>query len=116
MAEYEDQPERWLDLHWHEGAHAANYSAALDLTIGNDAGVLGRGCTLIGETGANISDLIFFDRKPDFYRLLIYVELRDLTHLHSLMRSLEAESDVAAVARYRDETKPASDPMLAKAE
>lgn len=106
LAVYEDEPERWLDLRWHEGKHGAEYGATLDLTISNDAGVLGRICTLIGETGANISDLSFLDRKPDFYRLLIYVELRDLAHLHSLMRSLEAESDVASTERYRDETMP----------
>lgn len=104
LIEYEDQPERWLDLHWHDGTHPAVYGATLDLTIGNDTGVLGRICTLIGETKANISDLEFKDRKPDFFRLLIHLELRDAQHLHSLMGSLQAESDVAAVRRYR---KPA---------
>jgi guanosine-3',5'-bis(diphosphate) 3'-pyrophosphohydrolase len=101
LAEYEDQPDRWLDLHWRDGTHPAIYGATLDLTIGNDAGVLGRICTLIGETKANISNLEFMDRKPDFYRLLINVELRDAQHLHSLMAALEAESDVAAIKRHR---------------
>ena len=103
LAEYEDQPDRWLDLHWREGTHPAIYGATLDLTIGNDAGVLGRVCTLIGETKANISNLAFVDRKPDFYRLLIDVELRDAQHLHSVMAALEAESDVAAIERHRAE-------------
>ena len=67
----------------------------IDMTIGNGAGVLGRVCTLIGEASANISDLRFLERKPDFYRLLIYVSLRDVAHLHTLMTTLEAESDVA---------------------
>jgi GTP pyrophosphokinase/guanosine-3',5'-bis(diphosphate) 3'-pyrophosphohydrolase len=42
------------------------------------------------------------DRKPDFYRLLIGVDLRDAEHLHSVVSALEAESDVAAVDRFRD--------------
>jgi len=105
LSEYEDQPERWIDLHWHSGTHPAAYGATLDLTIGNDAGVLGRICTLIGEKKANISNLEFVDRKPDFYRLLINVELRDAEQLHSLMLMLEAESDVAAVERHRDKAK-----------
>ena len=50
---------------------------------------------------ANISNLNIVDRKPDFYRLLINVELRDLEQLHSLTLMLEAESDVAAIERYR---------------
>ncbi|MEP4248391.1 RelA/SpoT family protein [Tateyamaria sp.] len=101
LADYESQLDRWLDLRWHDGSHAAVYGATLDVTIGNDAGVLGRICTLIGEGKANISDLVFKDRKPDFYRLLVYVELRDAQHLHTLMSALAAESDVASVARYR---------------
>ncbi len=107
LGAFEDEPERWVDLHWHSGTHPAVYGATLDLTIGNDAGVLGRICTLIGEKKANISNLEFVDRKPDFYRLLINVELRDLEQLHSLMLMLEAESDVAAVERYRDRAKAA---------
>ena len=105
LSAYEDQPERWIDLHWHSGTHPAAYGASLDLTIGNDAGVLGRICTLIGEKKANISNLEFVDRKPDFYRLMVDVELRDVEQLHSLMLTLEADSDVAAVERFREKVK-----------
>jgi len=102
LAELEDQPERWTDLNWHSGRHAPVHTVGLDLTISNDAGVLGRVCTLIGEHKANISDLKFVDRKPDFYRLLVDVDLRDVEHLHMVMTALEAETDVAEVGRHRD--------------
>ncbi|MEO1733908.1 MAG: RelA/SpoT AH/RIS domain-containing protein, partial [Pseudomonadota bacterium] len=102
LSEYEDQPERWVDLHWHSGTHPSVYATTLDMTIGNDAGVLGKICTLIGEKKANIRDLKFIDRKPDFFRLLIDVEVRDIEQLHSLMLMLEAESDVAALERFRE--------------
>lgn len=102
LVQFEDQLDRWLDLHWHSGPHAAVNTVGIDVTISNDAGVLGRICTLIGEQQANISNMIFEDRKPDFYRLLIYVDLRDAEHLHRVMTALEAESDVAAIERHRD--------------
>nr|WP_204115046.1 bifunctional (p)ppGpp synthetase/guanosine-3',5'-bis(diphosphate) 3'-pyrophosphohydrolase [Shimia biformata] len=102
LSDYEEQPGRWLDLHWHTGKHKPIYPVTLDLTIGNDAGVLGRICTLIGEHKANISNLEFVDRKPDFFRLLIDVDLRDAEHLHSVMLALATESDVASVERHRD--------------
>jgi len=105
LSEYEDQLDRWVDLHWHGGTHPAVYTATIDLTIGNDAGVLGRICTLIGEKKANISNLAFVDRKPDFYRLTIDVELRDVEQLHSLMMTLEADNDVAAVDRHREKAR-----------
>ncbi len=102
LEELEEQPNRWVDLHWHAGRHAAVNTVSLEVTISNDTGVLGRICTLIGEQKANISDLRFTQRKPDFYRLLIDVELRDVEHLHKVMTALEAETDVAQLARHRD--------------
>ncbi|MDF1668530.1 MAG: bifunctional (p)ppGpp synthetase/guanosine-3',5'-bis(diphosphate) 3'-pyrophosphohydrolase [Roseovarius sp.] len=107
LSDYDDQPNRWLDLHWHGGKHPAAYEVSLDVTIGNDAGVLGRICTLIGEQKANISDLIFVDRKPDYYRLQVDIELRDAEHLHGVISALEAESDVASIERLRDPSRAA---------
>ena len=105
LAEFEEQTDRWVDLAWHAGRHAAVHTVTMDLTIANDAGVLGRICTLIGEQKANISDLRFTDRKPDFYRLIVDVDLRDVEHLHMVMTALEAETDVAQVSRHRDQTR-----------
>ncbi|MBV0890844.1 bifunctional (p)ppGpp synthetase/guanosine-3',5'-bis(diphosphate) 3'-pyrophosphohydrolase [Paracoccus sp. Z118] len=105
LAEFEDQPDRWVDLHWREGQHPPAYSTALSITIRHDAGVLGRICTMIGQQGANITDLMFEDRKPDFYKLRVEVTLRDREHLHALMTALEAESDVAQVSRIRDSAR-----------
>ncbi len=102
LAEFEDQPARWVDLHWHPGRHAPVHTVSLNLTIANDSGVLGRICSLIGQQKANISDMNFVDRKPDFFRLIIDVDLRDAEHLHLVLIALEAENDVAQVERYRD--------------
>ena len=102
LEEFEEQPARWVDLHWHAGRHAAVHTVSLELTISNDAGVLGRICTLIGEHKANISDLRFTTRKPDYYRVIVDVDLRDVEHLHMVMTALEAETDVAQIARHRD--------------
>jgi GTP diphosphokinase / guanosine-3',5'-bis(diphosphate) 3'-diphosphatase len=102
LEEVEEQPARWVDLHWQSGRHAAVNDVSLKLTIANDAGVLGHICTLIGQQKANISDMRFVDRKPDFYSLVVEVELRDVEHLHTLLTALEAESDVAQVERWRD--------------
>ena len=105
LTKYEDQPERWMDLHWQEGTHPSTNDITLDITITNDAGVLGRICTLIGEQSANISDLEFIDRKPDYYRIFIDVDLRDIEHLHRIMTVLEAESNVSSITRLRDPSR-----------
>jgi GTP pyrophosphokinase/guanosine-3',5'-bis(diphosphate) 3'-pyrophosphohydrolase len=102
LVDVEEESDRWVDLHWQEGRHPAAHAVSMDLTIANDSGVLGRICTLIGEQGANISDLVFIDRKPDFYRLIVDVETSDIGHLHAVMLALEADTDVSSLGRHRD--------------
>jgi len=101
LVDVEDQPDRWVDLHWQPGRHEAAYAVTLIVVLLNDAGVLGRICTLIGEQNANISDIHFTDRKPDFYRMQIDVEVRDTEHLYSVMTAVEADSDVAGIERLK---------------
>jgi len=106
LTQLEEQPDRWIDLHWSEGDHAAVNIAPLELTLANDAGALGRICTLIGEQNANISDMHFTDKKPDFYKMLLDVQVRDIGHLHNVITAVEANSDVAQIVRHR---KPPED-------
>ena len=101
LTEFEEQPDRWIDLHWSEGNHAAVHAVTLEITLANDAGTLGRICTLIGEQNANISDLHFTDKKPDFYKMLAEINVRDVSHLHNVLTAVEADSDVAQINRLR---------------
>ena len=102
LADFEDQLDRWVDLHWRPGRHPAIHVVTLAITLANTVGSLGRACTVIAAQKANIADLVFVDRKPDYYRLSVDVELRDIEHLHALMTALEAESEVAQLDRVRD--------------
>ena len=101
LAGLEDTAEEWIDLAWTESAARRPHLACIEAVIANDAGVLGRICTLIGEQHANISDIVFTDRKPDFYRMVIDLEVRDIKHLHNVQTALEADSDVTQVTRFR---------------
>ncbi len=101
LADYEDQSNRWIDLRWTQGRNDPNNNVTIHVTMANDPGVLGRICTLIGEQHANIADLQFMDRKPDFYLMSIEIQVRDVEHLHNVMTAIEADSDVASVSRTR---------------
>ncbi len=101
LADYEDQSSRWIDLRWTQGRNDPNNNVTIQVTMANDPGVLGRICTLIGEQNANIADLKFMERKPDFYLMSIEIQVRDVEHLHNVMTAIEADSDVASVNRMR---------------
>ncbi|MFT3973675.1 MAG: bifunctional (p)ppGpp synthetase/guanosine-3',5'-bis(diphosphate) 3'-pyrophosphohydrolase [Amaricoccus sp.] len=101
LGAFEDTPDRWIDLRWAEGQARADHEVRAEVTMANDAGVLGRICTLIGEQRANITDIVFTDRKPDFYRMVINMEVRDMEHLTHVLTAIDADSDVAQVRRFR---------------
>jgi GTP pyrophosphokinase/guanosine-3',5'-bis(diphosphate) 3'-pyrophosphohydrolase len=98
---FEDEPDRWLDLRWAEGRSRPDHGVRIEVTLANDAGVLGRICTLVGEQRANITDIIFTERKPDFYRMVVDIEVRDMEHLTHVLTAIDADSDVAQVRRFR---------------
>jgi RelA/SpoT family (p)ppGpp synthetase len=100
LGHFEDT-DRWIDLRWAEGHTRANHVARAEIALANDAGVLGRICTLIGEQRANITDIAFTERKPDFFRMVIDMEVRDMEHLTHVLTAIDADSDVAEVRRFR---------------
>ncbi|MGV6839362.1 MAG: RelA/SpoT family protein [Planktomarina sp.] len=104
LPKYEDQMERWMDVRWHPGRHEATHIARVKITMRNGEGVMGRVCTLIGDLHANIHDMTFEDRKPDYFKVAFDLELRDISHLHSILTALQADSDIASVSRYRQKT------------
>jgi RelA/SpoT family (p)ppGpp synthetase len=108
LGAFEDAPDRWLDLRWGEGYRRPDHCTRIELTLANDAGALGRICTLVGEQRANITNVIFTDRTPDFYRMVIDLEVRDMEHLSHVITAIDADSDVAQVRRYRSGPVPES--------
>ncbi len=101
LAAFENEPDRWIDLRWAEGKSGPEHVVRVEITLANDSGVLGRICTLIGEQRANITDIVFTERKPDFFRMVIDIEVRDMEHLTHVLTAIDADSDVAEVRRFR---------------
>ncbi len=97
---YEDDLDIWLDLSWHgDAAKSASNLARIELVLANQPGALGQVCTLIGELHANIDNLSINDRKPDFFQMMVDVEVRDTKHLGDILGALRAQSYVSQVER-----------------
>jgi (p)ppGpp synthase/HD superfamily hydrolase len=101
LIEYEDQTDRWIDLTWTKGHSETVNKVTIEVTMANFSGVLGRICILISEQDSNIVDMHFSDRKQDFYRIAIDIQVRDVEHLENIITAVEADSDVAQVLQSR---------------
>ena len=101
LASFEAKPNLWLEVRWPSSTNKPVHSTSIEVTMVNSVGVLGRICTLIGEQGANISDLKFVTRKPDFYKTVFELTVRDLKHLHNIITSIQVDMDVSEAIRHR---------------
>ena len=102
LEDLDDNLEHWIDLRWPEGDMQTSHPTCLTISMYNGMGVLGRICTLIGERGANITNIDSYDRKPDFYKIIIEIHVKDLKHLSDIMTSIEVDSDISVVEITRE--------------
>lgn len=99
---HEHELDRWRDLRWDEDAALfATHVARLELTLANETGALARICGLIAEQRANIDYLLTAERTPDFFRIVVDVEVRDVRHLNAILTVMEAQPIVSSAVRAR---------------
>ena len=112
LEDFDGKSINWIDLSWPMEEIKLAYPSTLVITMVNGAGVLGRICTLVGDMGANIIDMVFLERKPDFYRIRIEIHVSDKQHLLNIITSIEADTDIAEILRFRKQKKLDSEPAL----
>ena len=101
LAQYQEEPERWLDVAWDTNGAAQNHVARVNVTVVNSPGTLGDLSTLIAKNGGNISNLKIVDRQLDFFDMLIDIEVKDVKHLADIIAALRASTAVNTVERAR---------------
>ena len=102
LQQFEETPERWLDVAWSvDGEAEGPYVGRIDVVVANEPGTLGAITTLIGANEGNISNLKFTRRAADFFEMSIDVEVRDVRHLTAIIAALRASPSVTAIERGR---------------
>ena len=101
LAQFADEPQRWLDLSWGDNRGDEPFVGRLHAIIDNTPGSLGDICTLIGKQSGNISNMKFVHRSADLFEVLVDIEVEDLKHLANIMAALRASPSVSAVDRAR---------------
>jgi (p)ppGpp synthase/HD superfamily hydrolase len=100
LTEFEDNPERWLDVRWDiDESVPQRFPARLKIQSVNEPGSLAQIAQVIAEHDGNIDNIRMTRRAPDFTDLLIDLEVYDLKHLTAIISQLRAKKVVADVAR-----------------
>ncbi|MBE89748.1 MAG: bifunctional (p)ppGpp synthetase/guanosine-3',5'-bis(diphosphate) 3'-pyrophosphohydrolase [Rhodospirillaceae bacterium] len=97
---FTEMPERWMEVGWAgDGTKLAKFIGRIRIVLANEPGALGTLSTVIGRDGGNISNLRVIDRSPDFFELIIDVEVSDSNHMSDIIAALRATSAVRDVER-----------------
>src|SRR6202011_551355 len=92
LQEFEEAPERWLDVRWDvEEGGAQRFPARISVQSVNEPGTLAQIAQVIAEHDGNIDNIRMSRRSPDFTELLIDLEVWDLKHLTSIIAQLRAK-------------------------
>ena len=100
LKEYEDQPERWVDLRWDlDDTAPQRYPARLAVQSVNEPGTLAQIAQVIAEHDGNIDNVKMTRQSPDFTEMTIDLEVYNLKHLTSIISQLRAKKVVANAER-----------------
>jgi (p)ppGpp synthase/HD superfamily hydrolase len=100
LKEFEDMPQRWLDVRWDVDPETQQrFPARLFIQQVNEPGSLAQLATVIAEHDGNIDHIHMSRKSPDFTEITIDLEVYDLKHLNAIISQLRAKAIVAQVER-----------------
>jgi len=95
-------PERFLDVSWDLDQPAQQkHVGRITVLTANQPGALSTLTTIIAKHDGNIVNLKIVNRTPEFFEMLIDLEVRDLAHLSDIIAALRASPQISAVERAR---------------
>jgi GTP pyrophosphokinase len=97
---HQDSMADWIDVRWKDHVGALSV-ARITVRLKNETGALATLANVIGQNGANISNLKITSRNPLYFEFQVDVEVGDAAHLENLIRALKVDSAVEAVERSR---------------
>lgn len=101
LQDYDDQPERWIDLTWDiDDSNSEYFPAQISINCMNEPGSLAKIAQAIGETDGNIDNIKIRRKVSDFSDMLIDISVLDLKHLNDIISKIKRIAVVNAVARH----------------
>jgi guanosine-3',5'-bis(diphosphate) 3'-pyrophosphohydrolase len=100
LTEFDNQPERWLDVRWDIDEEARErFPARIVLVAINEPGSLAQVAQVMGDNEVNITALNITRNAPDYSEMTIDVEVWDLKHLNRLLTLLRDKPVVSRAQR-----------------
>ncbi len=102
LENFAKSPERWIDVGWNEEKNASERMIGrLDVVLTNKPNSLATMTAIIGKNDGNIFNMKITNRTPEFFDILVDIEVKDLKHLTIVIAALRANSVINSVERTK---------------
>jgi (p)ppGpp synthase/HD superfamily hydrolase len=98
IAEYADQPEKWVDVEW-EPTIDGDFPVEVRIDTANQKGVLATVAAAISDMGANIENVSMENSEGSTATLSFVIGVTDRVHLAQLIRRIRGISEVTRIMR-----------------
>jgi GTP diphosphokinase / guanosine-3',5'-bis(diphosphate) 3'-diphosphatase len=100
LADFDNEPDRWLDVRWEVDARAPQrFPARITLQSVNEPGSLAQIAQVIADHDGNIDNVAMRRPTQDFTNVTIDLTVWDLKHLNAIIAELRAKRAVSRVER-----------------
>ena len=102
LENFADSPEHWLDVSWTPDTEGSEtHVGRISAVVANEPGSLATLATVIARNVGNISNLKIVSRSPDFFDMVVDIEVRDLKHFTDIVAALRASPQIQSIKRVR---------------
>lgn len=98
VAEYRNQPEKWIDVQWEENIDR-DFTTTIRMYATNQRGVLATVAAAISEQEANILNVDIQDKDDRDTLLVFEIEVRDRQHLAQVMKRIRRIKHISHISR-----------------
>ena len=102
LAQYTEEPERWIDVGWNQTAlNIATLPVRIKATLADQSTSMPELMTILASQGAKLSNLTTQRRGGGWIELVVDIDVKDKDHLDTILQALRASEKIASVARVK---------------
>lgn len=102
LENFNDVPERWIDLAWDNGGTNDIHVGRIRAMLLHQPGSLATVTAIIASNSANINNMKVISRSNDFFEVMIDLEVHGVSQLNNIIASLRSKTCVHAVDRFKE--------------
>lgn len=100
LKQYDNEPERWLDVSWEEAELSLEkHTGRIYVMLVNQSGSLANLSTIISQQNANIMNLKITNRTENFFDMIVDLEVQNSEHLTNIIGTLRSSKNIVSIER-----------------